>query len=431
MPALTVEMIRRLKPGSARVERTDSAARGLQLHVEPSGVKRFVLRYAHTADGVTTNRKFVLGFFGDGAHELKLDAARALAATWRGRMKHGEFPHLEAESARHAAKTARNERAAAPTVANLIELFLEKYLAVNCRKPDARLVTARKWLLDPEDGIGTMLLVDVRRKDLNAVLDRMVAAGKPVAAYSLGRLLGQMFRFAVDEEMIDSSPAERLKKGKMHTERKRALDDNELKQLWHRLDDATLSMSNAIRIALRILVTTGVRCGDIAKAEWVDVKLHGKEPLWTIHNVKDRDEGRNHLVPLSPLAIEQFLALKALTGDTPYCLPAAERVRGAKRIVQRETVPGTHMDAHAISVAVRRCQDAIGLKQFIAHDLRRTLRTGLSRLAIDASVAEAVIGHKLTNALIRTYDVYDRLPERRSALIAWGSHLQGVIGVMQ
>lgn len=420
MPMLNVESIRRRKAGPTRIKVADAAVRGLMLIVEPTGTKRFLLRYkAPEADGRVKDRKYALGTFGDGPGEISLDRARALASEWRERMKVGDYPHRVREAERHAVATAHAEAAAAPTVTSLIDLFRAKYLLPNTRRPDDRLVTAKKWLLDPDNGIGAMRLTEVRRRDLNALLDRMVAAGKPVAAASLGRLLGQMFRFAVDEELIDASPAEKLKKGGAHTPGDRVLTDDEIGRFWVALDQPGLRMSAATKHALRILLLTGARCGEMASARWENVQLTGREPVWTIPATSTK-MARTHLVPLSKQAVAAFEALREFTGDTPWCLPAAERVRGPQRAGERDSVPEAHMEAHAFATALRRIQPIEGVAPFSAHDLRRTLRTGLSRLGYSVDVCEAVIGHVPRNRLIVTYDLYDKLPERRQALTEWG-----------
>lgn len=447
MPMLTVESIRRIKPKPQRVRLADSGARGLYLIVETSGTKRWLFRYQHrtpvkgefdeTGRPKTKDKqhKLALGEFGEAPVGVPLESARRMAAEWRERMKRGEYPHLVLAEARVATEKRIADRAAAPTVETLIDRFRDAYLVVNAKgataeakaaKADARLVTAKKWLLDPETGIGSMPLAEVRRKDLNAVLDRVVAAGKPVAAYGLGRLLGQMFRFAVDEELIELSPAERLQKGTMHSPGDRVLSDDEVRTLWTALGSPELSMTTAVREVLRVILVTGARAGEIAAARWEHVKLDGKEPMWTIPATAAK-MGRTHLVPLAPLAVAQFKALRALTGDTPFVLPAAERVRGLVRAGERDKMPSASMDPHAIAVAIRRCRKSLGVDEFTAHDLRRTLRTGLSRLGVDGAVAEAVIGHVPRNVLVRTYDLYDRLPERRAALLKWGAHVATVI----
>jgi integrase len=55
---------------------------------------------------------------------------------------------------------------------------------------------------------------------------------------------------------------------------------------------------------------------------------------------------------------------------------------------------------------------------FQIHDLRRTVRTGLSRLNVDEATAELVLGH-VPQGIKRVYDRHNRLDERRKALQRW------------
>jgi len=48
----------------------------------------------------------------------------------------------------------------------------------------------------------------------------------------------------------------------------------------------------------------------------------------------------------------------------------------------------------------------------LTHDLRRTARSLMARARVDSETAERMIGH-LPRGLIRTYDVYDRVTEKR------------------
>jgi integrase len=50
------------------------------------------------------------------------------------------------------------------------------------------------------------------------------------------------------------------------------------------------------------------------------------------------------------------------------------------------------------------------------HDIRRTVRTGLSRLRVAPHVAEAVLGHAVLGRLEKTYNQWDFEPEKRAAL---------------
>ncbi len=60
---------------------------------------------------------------------------------------------------------------------------------------------------------------------------------------------------------------------------------------------------------------------------------------------------------------------------------------------------------------------------YTLHDLRRTVRTGLSRLGIRPDIAERVIGHSVGGKLGETYDIYSYRDEKLQALQAWETHI--------
>ena len=119
-----------------------------------------------------------------------------------------------------------------------------------------------------------------------------------------------------------------------------------------------------------------------------------------------------------------------------------ERVHGEGRLTERKVEPTGPLDSHAIATALRRTLRKInGLKEhkkvppdfkyklrpFGAHDLRRTLRTGLSRLGFASDLAERVIGHTVGSMILKTYDLYDRMPERRKALADWDREVRRIL----
>ncbi len=56
-----------------------------------------------------------------------------------------------------------------------------------------------------------------------------------------------------------------------------------------------------------------------------------------------------------------------------------------------------------------------------------TCRSGLSRLEVGREIAEYVIGHTATG-LVRVYNKYEFLPERRDALQQWADWVREVVG---
>ena len=55
--------------------------------------------------------------------------------------------------------------------------------------------------------------------------------------------------------------------------------------------------------------------------------------------------------------------------------------------------------------------DAVTLPNWVNHDLRRDVRSGLSRLRIPANVAEAVLAHK-PPGIVGTYDLHEYQDEK-------------------
>lgn len=60
------------------------------------------------------------------------------------------------------------------------------------------------------------------------------------------------------------------------------------------------------------------------------------------------------------------------------------------------------------------------------HDLRRTCRTGLSRLRIEPHIAERILGHT-QRGVATHYDHWAYIDEKRDALEAWGRYVEAVV----
>ena len=64
----------------------------------------------------------------------------------------------------------------------------------------------------------------------------------------------------------------------------------------------------------------------------------------------------------------------------------------------------------------------VDVLHFTIHDLRRTMRTHLSKLGINRFVAERCLNHKISD-VEGIYDAHDYLEERRVALTNWADFL--------
>jgi integrase len=68
----------------------------------------------------------------------------------------------------------------------------------------------------------------------------------------------------------------------------------------------------------------------------------------------------------------------------------------------------------------------VKLPPFVLHDLRRTMRSGLSALPIPEHVRELVIGH-VRPGIAGVYDLYAYLDEKRQALDLWSARLRDIV----
>ena len=101
-------------------------------------------------------------------------------------------------------------------------------------------------------------------------------------------------------------------------------------------------------------------------------------------------------------------------------LPAAAReiLDGVPRVEGRDRV----FDCTGRNV--RRVATTLGVTGWRIHDLRRTMRTGLTRLRVPKEIAELCIGHK-QEKLVRIYSVEKQLEEQAEAFEAWAAKVIG------
>jgi integrase len=122
--------------------------------------------------------------------------------------------------------------------------------------------------------------------------------------------------------------------------------------------------------------------------------------------------GHAHDFPITAPVRAEFENLRALAKGSPFVMPSP--------------ILGASLDPHAITTALRRSVKEFGVGQFTVHDLRRTMRTGLSNLKVSTETAERTIGHLVGSKIQRTYDVHAFEEERREALQKWAEHVTNI-----
>jgi integrase len=181
------------------------------------------------------------------------------------------------------------------------------------------------------------------------------------------------------------------------------LNDNEIRALWRATDE----IGYPYGALFRLLLTTGQRKSEVAEARWSEIDLDKK--LWTIPAERMKGDAA-HVVPLSDAAINVLSTLPRFErGDCLFSVNGTKPVNGFAKVKS------------ALDRAMKVEQP------FCTHDLRRTMRTGLSAIpGISDLVRELVIGHTKPG-LHKVYDQHAYLDEKRHALDAWAARLQAIV----
>jgi integrase len=175
------------------------------------------------------------------------------------------------------------------------------------------------------------------------------------------------------------------------------LSDDEIRVLWSRLPELG-SVGRAIKFSL----VTGQRIGEVTGMATTELDLGRK--VWNIPGSRTKN-GHPHSVPLSPLAMS--LIKEAPRSD-----------RGGLWGVGR------------VHVSCAIYYNQFDLKQWTAHDLRRSALTGMAQLGVAPIVLGHVANHRTTTKAGITLGVYVQHAyerEKREALELWANRLQGII----
>jgi integrase len=310
------------------------------------------------------------------------------------------------------------------------EEFFTDDIEKNRKRPeDARAILDRDIL----PALGARPLDDITTLECRDVVKKTVARGAPVHAGKVLATLKQLFGWAQSNGFTDRNPAAPLRGRHLGVEvniSDRFLSADEIPVFWAALERAVLAdrppaqkLRPATRAALRLLLLTAARTGELLQARWEHVDLGGA--TWTVppENQKltkaQERRARPFVIPLAPMALELFKELQVLADGSAWVMASADADDG-------------HYTDKALGRAMRRLQEGeapiLALSGGLAspHDLRRTARTHLGKLRVPPHIIERCLNHSL-GRIVRTYDQHDYLEERREALEKWAAYIERLL----
>jgi integrase len=391
---LTDRLVNSLKPAAPgrRYDVMDTVVPGFGVRVTAKGSRTYIL-FARLPGARQRTRRAIAPV---GA--VSLVAARDTARKWHGQVVAGIDPKQTAADQARAVVVARE--GAFETVA---EEFIKRALVGQRKGPEVarniRNEFVSQWKGRP--------IADIKRDDVVKILERVTDRGAMYQAHNLLGDISRLFDWAIMRGRygLENSPCDRLKPSKIigkKTARDRTLDDDELRKLWN----AAPTLGYPHGPVYQLLILTGLRLNEVADAAWSEIDLLKR--LWTIPG-KRMKGGLTHVVPLC----DQTAAVLA---DLP-------------RWNQGEFLFSTTSGEKPVYVSdkiKKRLNLLVGFADWKNQDIRRTVRTNLSRLPIEEHVRELMIAHT-RKGIAGVYDHHSYLDEKRAGFELWCRRLATIV----
>jgi integrase len=406
---LTMQSVERHKPQPAgRLEIPDAALPGFYLVVQPSGAKSWAVRYRF--GGKT--RKFTIGPY----PLFDLAAARVAAREALQMAARGRDPILEKKAAVEAAQAAERD-----TVRVVAAEYVERHLKPNSKPRYAAEAEAllrnhvvARW--------GDRRIGEITRKDAIALTDALTDAGMGVGANRVFSAARALFNWALEREVIETTPFLRLKPPLAEASRERVLSDTEVRLVWL----AAEKIGYPFGTLVQLLLLTAQRRDEVARMTWAEVDADG---LWTLPAARTKNS-REHLVPLPFRAAEILATAPRIAGRAGFVL-TTDGATASSNFAKNKAKLDAAMLAIARQDAVEagRDPDGVELASWRLHDLRRTAATVMSRLRQPIHVTEAILNHA-SGAVSGVAGIYNRhqyFDEKRAALEVWAAHVEAIV----
>jgi integrase len=256
--------------------------------------------------------------------------------------------------------------------------------------------------------LGDRNIAEIQPFDVLETIRKIEKRGAIESAKRILNMASSVFRYGVATSRCYRDPTIDIKgalRPPLPAKPRKALPAKDIPKFMGRLLNYDGDKTTAL--ALRLLVLTFVRTGELRFAKWSEFEnLDGREPLWRIP--KERMKLRRpHLVPLAPQAAAVLKTLRKLTGGEEYLFPAPTRLG----VISENT----------LLYALYR----LGYhNRATVHGFRATASTILNEAQFNRDWIGIQLAH--CDSTIRgVYNFAEWLPGRRKMMTWWADYLDG------
>ncbi len=313
MTKLTAKKVENALPRKKEYKLHDGS--GLFLRVRPSGAKSWLFSFS-----LPNDNKLIRMTLGS-VKNISLKEARAKLPELHDHVSQGIDP-------RHARVAIQAENTQAVTMQKLFDDWIEFVKLAAEITPTWIKRHESRWRLHLKKSLGNLFAKDVTRAHLATALDAMSRKGIKEETRKALTTLNLMLDCGLTRHSIETNPARMLKPkdfaASATRSRDRALSLSELRTLWIALDQATeerkgIAKTSTLSIitatAIKILILTGARRGEVAGLRWDELNLEAG--TWTLPSNRTKNR-KQHVTYLGKFALALIETLKPLTSNMPF-----------------------------------------------------------------------------------------------------------------
>lgn len=362
---------------------------GLFMVVKTTGKKLWRFRYQRP---VTKQRTMMgLGAF----PALSLADARRLRADYLSLLANGVDPQTQAE------QLAEQKQNALDSIFSTVAANWFNLKQASVTSDYAKDIW-RSLEKDVFPAIGDTPVQGIKARMLIEALEPIKARGALETVRRLVQRINEIMIYAVNTGLINANPAsgigmafEKPKKQHMPT-----LRPEELPVLMRSLELSNLSIPTRYLIIWQLL--TLVRPSEASGSRWAEIDFNAK--LWIIPSERMK-ANREHIVPLSPQALNILEMMSPISAHSEYIFPSRSN-------------PKQPMNSQTANAALKR----IGYGgKLVAHGLRSIASTAMNEEGFNPDVIESALAHTDKNEVRKAYNRSTYIRKRVELMNWWGS----------
>lgn len=254
--------------------------------------------------------------------------------------------------------------------------------------------------------LGKRPLKEITPLELLNAIKQIEKRGANEMAHRALQMCGQLMRYAVimgyveRNVALDVKGALKPKKSKHYN----SLEPKRLPVLLEAIEKNEARLFPHTRLALKLMILTFVRTGELIGAQWQEIDFDDKQWLIPAERMKMK---KAHIVPLCTQSIEILQELQSIAGNREFVFPS-------------QINPRKHMSNNTILKAIER----LGFKEeTTGHGFRALAMTTIKeKLNYRHEVIDRQLAHSHKNKIDAAYDRAQFLDERKKMMQEWGDY---------